>query len=170
MPTSKVDPHTESNASDRGFDAVEQTKRKLSEFGAAAADKVEQNRGTAAAGLEGAAETLHHKADQLHEGGEKVADLAHSAADKLSATADYVRTNDLNDMLKDVQQIVKKKPWTRVGGCRRARLPGVTRFQPRSRIGGNSYGVTRAFYYGRVARHSPKYSGDCSIRGAAGQK
>ena len=110
MPTSKVDPHSESNVSDRGFDAVEQTKRKLSEFGAAAADKVEQNRGTAAAGLEGAAETLHQKADQLHEGGEKVADMAHSAADKLSATADYVRSNDLNDMLKDVQQIVKKNP------------------------------------------------------------
>jgi ElaB/YqjD/DUF883 family membrane-anchored ribosome-binding protein len=110
MPTSKVDPQTESNVSDRAFDAVEQTKRKLSEFGAAAADKVEQNRGTAAAGLEGAAETLHNRADDLHMGGEKISDIAHTAADKLSATAEYVRTNDLNDMLNDVQQIVKRNP------------------------------------------------------------
>ena len=110
MPTTKVDPQSESSISDRAFDAVEQTKRKLTEFGTAAADTVEQNRGTAAAGLEGAAETLHQKADQLNRGGEKVADLAHTAADKLNATADYVRTNDLSDMLEDVQQIVKRNP------------------------------------------------------------
>jgi ElaB/YqjD/DUF883 family membrane-anchored ribosome-binding protein len=110
MATSKVDPQSESNVSDRGFDAVEQTKRKLSEFGAAAADKVDQNRGTAAAGLAGAAESLHQKADQLHMGGDKVTDLAHTAADRLSATADYVRTNDLSAMMEDVHEIVKRNP------------------------------------------------------------
>lgn len=109
MSTSKVNPQSESNVSDRGFDAVEQTKRKLNEFGATAADKLDQNRGTAAAGLEGAAETLHRKADQLP-GGEKVSDLAHSAADKMSATADYVRRNDLGDMMEDVELMVKKNP------------------------------------------------------------
>lgn len=110
MSTTQVDPQTESNVSDRGFDAVEQAKRKLNEFGATAADKVEQSRGTAAAGLEGAAETLHQKADQLHQGGEKVSDLAHTAADKLSATADYVRQNNFKDMMEDVQAVVKKNP------------------------------------------------------------
>jgi len=109
MSTSKVNPQSESNVSDRGFDAVEQTKRKLNEFGATAADKLDQNRGTAAAGLEGAAETLHRKADQLP-GGEKVSDLAHSAADKMSATADYVRRNDFGDMMEDVELMVKKNP------------------------------------------------------------
>ena len=109
MSTSKVNPQSESNVSDRSFDAVEQTKRKLNEFGATAADKLDQNRGTAAAGLEGAAETLHRKADQLP-GGEKVSDLARSAADKMSATADYVRRNDLGDMMEDVELMVKKNP------------------------------------------------------------
>ena len=36
--------------------------------------------------------------------------LAHSAADKLTSTADYVRQNDLKDMLTDVEQLVKKNP------------------------------------------------------------
>ena len=110
MPTSKVDTSTESNISDRAFDAVEQTKRKITEFGAAAADKVDSNRAVAADGLEGAAETLHQRADQLHQGGEKFSDIAHTAADKISATAEYVRSNDLNAMMDDVHTIVKKNP------------------------------------------------------------
>lgn len=109
MPNSRLETETESNFSCRGFDPVEQTKSKITEFGSAAADKIDQNRGAAAAGLEGAAETLHQKADQLP-GGEKVSGLAHSAADKMSATADYVRRNDLSDMLEDVEQMVKKNP------------------------------------------------------------
>ena len=110
MATSKADTSTESAASDRAFDAVEQTKRKISEFGAAAADRVDQNRGAAADGLEGAAETLHQKAEQLHQGGERVSDMAHTAAEKLSATADYVRQNNFSDMVDDVHQVVKKNP------------------------------------------------------------
>ncbi|MES2223209.1 MAG: hypothetical protein V4587_19845 [Acidobacteriota bacterium] len=110
MSTSKVNTPIESTMSDRASDAVEQTKRKITEFGATAADKIDQNRSVAAAGLEGAAETLHQKADQLHQGGEKVSDFAHSAADKISATADYVRQNNFNEMLEDVQAVVKKNP------------------------------------------------------------
>jgi ElaB/YqjD/DUF883 family membrane-anchored ribosome-binding protein len=110
MPTSKVDTSTETNVSDRAFEAVEQTKRKLTEFGAAAADRVDQNRAAAADGLEGAAETLRQKADQLHQGGERVSDLAHTAADKINATADYVRENNFKDMVDDVHKVVKKNP------------------------------------------------------------
>ncbi|MEO6828209.1 MAG: hypothetical protein ABI164_00250 [Acidobacteriaceae bacterium] len=99
----------ESNISDRVSDTVEQAKGKLTEFGAAAADKFDQNRSAAANNLEGAADTLHQRADQLP-GGERVADIAHSAADKLSATADYVRLNDFSGMMEDVQGLVKKNP------------------------------------------------------------
>ena len=109
MPNSRPEIQDEPNFSDRGFDAVDQAKSKITEFGAAAADKIDQNRGAAASGLEGAAETLHQKADHLP-GGEKVSGLAHSAADKMSATADYVRMNDLSDMMEDVEQMVKKNP------------------------------------------------------------
>ncbi len=94
---------------DKVTDAVEQTKSKLTEFGTTAAGKIDQNRTAAASGLEGAAATLHQRADQLP-GGEKVANLAHSAADRLNATAGYVRQNDLNSMRSDVEALVKKNP------------------------------------------------------------
>jgi ElaB/YqjD/DUF883 family membrane-anchored ribosome-binding protein len=109
MSTSKIVGDQGSNISDRVSEAVEQTKSKLTEFGSAAADKFEQNRVSAASGLEGAAGTLHQRADQLP-GGEKVSNMAHSAADKLSATAEYVRQNDLNSMMSDVEDLVKKNP------------------------------------------------------------
>lgn len=89
--------------------AVEQTKNKLTEFSTAAAGKIDQNRAVAASGLEGAAATLHQRADQLP-GGEKVTHFAHSAADKLNATAGYVRQNDLNNMKSDVEALVRKNP------------------------------------------------------------
>ncbi len=111
MPTGSADndlPHT-SKPFDKVTDAVEQTKSKLTEFGTAAAGKFDQNRGAAASGLEGAAATLHQRADQLP-GGEKVTNLAHSAADRLNATAGYVRQNDLNSMRSDVEDLVKKNP------------------------------------------------------------
>lgn len=92
-------------------DAVEQTKHKLTEFGSAAAGKIDQNRAVAASGLEGAAATLHQRAGQLP-GGEKVTQFAHSAADKLNATAGYVRENDLNRMKSDIEGLVKKNPGT----------------------------------------------------------
>lgn len=87
MSTSKST-HEEStgfSVSDRVSDAVEQTKSKLNEMGTAAADKMDENRAVAATGLE-------------------------KAADKLSATADYVRENDLSSMMKDVEGLVKKNP------------------------------------------------------------
>jgi ElaB/YqjD/DUF883 family membrane-anchored ribosome-binding protein len=109
MPVSKSVNDLESSFSDRVSDAVEQTKGKITEFGSTAADKFDQNRVSAASGLEDAADTLRQRADQLP-GGEKVTNMAHNAADKLSATADYVRENDFSSMVKDVEGIVKKNP------------------------------------------------------------
>ncbi len=111
MPTTQQtnDPQSGSSVSDRVSDAVQQTKSKISDFSSAAADRVDQNRAVAASGLDGAAETLHQRADQLP-GGPKVSNLAHSAADKMSATANYVRQHDVNSMMGDVESLVKKNP------------------------------------------------------------
>jgi ElaB/YqjD/DUF883 family membrane-anchored ribosome-binding protein len=79
------EPQASPNVSDRISDAVEQTKTKLNEFSTAANEKIDENRIAAASGLEG-------------------------AADKLSATADYLRENDMNSMINDVQGFVKKNP------------------------------------------------------------
>jgi ElaB/YqjD/DUF883 family membrane-anchored ribosome-binding protein len=86
-----------------------QAKGKISEMGRAVADQIDDKRENVAGGLEQAASKLHEKAEDLP-GGEKVSGLAHSAAEKLSTTADYVRQHDVNRMMGDVQEMVKKNP------------------------------------------------------------
>jgi hypothetical protein len=90
-------------------DMASQAKNKISEMGRVVADKVDDNRDNLAGGLETAASTLHEKAGSLP-GGETISGIAHSAADKLSTTADYVRQHDVNSMMADVQEMVKKNP------------------------------------------------------------
>jgi len=43
-------------------------------------------------------------------GGEKVARAAHSTAEAMKKAADYVRDEDLEAMLEDAQQLVKRHP------------------------------------------------------------
>ena len=86
-----------------------QTKAKASGLGQAATDRLNENRGAAAGGLDSAASALHGKADSLP-GGETVANAAHTAANALGSTADYIRENDLKAMLEDVQKLVKNNP------------------------------------------------------------
>jgi ElaB/YqjD/DUF883 family membrane-anchored ribosome-binding protein len=90
-------------------DATARAREKVSELGQTAADTLDSQRGPAASGLSSAADTLRGRADQLP-GGETVSGLAHSAADTLQSTADYVRQHDLQRMLGDVEQVVKRNP------------------------------------------------------------
>jgi hypothetical protein len=89
--------------------ATARAKDKAAELAQTAADTLDSQRGTAASGLSNAAESIHAHADRLP-GGDTVSGLAHSAADTLTSTADYVRQNDLKDMLADVEQVVKRNP------------------------------------------------------------
>ncbi len=102
-------PEIGSSVGDRASDAVAQTKQKVAEFGSAAAEKIDQNRGAAASGLSSAARTLHERADQLP-GGETVTNMAHTAADNLSAAADYVRDHNVDSMMAGVTSLVKRNP------------------------------------------------------------
>jgi len=90
-------------------EAASEVKRKVSDLGRAAVDKVDENRHAAASGLESAATTLHENAESLP-GGDKVTGLAHATANKLNATADYVREHDVNSMMTDVERVVKSNP------------------------------------------------------------
>ena len=62
-----------------------------------------------ARGMDSAASSLHARADNLP-GGEKVARAAHTTADAMEKAADYVRDEDLEAMIEDVQQMVKRHP------------------------------------------------------------
>jgi hydroxypyruvate isomerase len=66
-------------------------------------------RETIARGMDSAASSLHARADNLP-GGEKVARAAHTTADAMEKAADYVRDEDMEAMLEDVQQMVKRHP------------------------------------------------------------
>ena len=90
-------------------DSLGVSKGKTAELGQKVADRIDENRGAAASGLESAASALREKADTLP-GGEKVANAAHATADAVGVAADYVRENDLKAMMADVQQLVKNNP------------------------------------------------------------
>jgi ElaB/YqjD/DUF883 family membrane-anchored ribosome-binding protein len=88
---------------------VSQMKDRVSSIARTAADTVDGRRATTADGLEAAASTLRDRAARLP-GGDKVSEVAHAAADRLSTTADYVRTHDVNRMKTDVKTLVKNNP------------------------------------------------------------
>ncbi len=100
---------TSGGVGDKISDAASEAKQKVSDLGRSAADKIDQNRGSAASGLESAANTLREKAGSLP-GGENVTNLANNAAEKLTTTADYVRTHDVNGMMADLERLVKNNP------------------------------------------------------------
>lgn len=89
-------------------DTAKQMKDKVSDFGRSTADKIDENRGAAASGLQKAATSIHDSAESLP--GEKVRGLAHDAANSLTSTANYVRDHDVNKMMADVETMVKNNP------------------------------------------------------------
>ena len=90
-------------------DGVSQATSRTSEFGRRAAAAIDERRGSIADGIESAASQLHEKAERLPLG-ETVAGAAHTTADAMGRAADYVREQDLQEILTDAQQIVKRHP------------------------------------------------------------
>jgi hypothetical protein len=92
---------------DRG-DGATATSR-AAEIGHRAAAALDEKRESVARGFDAAASSLHARAENLP-GGEKVARAARSTADAMERTADYVRDQDVEAMLSDVGQVVKRHP------------------------------------------------------------
>jgi ElaB/YqjD/DUF883 family membrane-anchored ribosome-binding protein len=78
-------------------------KNKARDAGTRAADRADQARVSAAAGLDSVASTLHHK-------GEQVASAAHGAADAVTYGAEYLRENDVRTMLSDIVEVIRRNP------------------------------------------------------------
>lgn len=83
--------------------AADQVKHKVSYMSDVAASKLDSGRLSAANGLDSAAVNITGKA-------ESVSGFAHSTAEKLSSTAGYLRDHDMNVMMKDVQELVRRNP------------------------------------------------------------
>ena len=78
-------------------------KSKVQDVGARAAQRADQARVGAAAGLESVASSLHEK-------GERVASAAHSAADAVAYGAEYLRGNDVQTMMGDLMEVIRRNP------------------------------------------------------------
>ena len=94
---------------ERSGDGVSQAASRATEIGRKAAAAIDEKREAVAAGIDSAASALASKADSLP-GGEKVADAAWATAEALENAAGYVRDQDIESMLSDVGEIVKKHP------------------------------------------------------------
>ncbi len=78
-------------------------KTKVQDVGAKAAQRADQARVGAAAGLETVASTLHEK-------GDRVASAAHGAADAVAYGAEYLRDNDVETMMSDLMDVIRRNP------------------------------------------------------------
>jgi ElaB/YqjD/DUF883 family membrane-anchored ribosome-binding protein len=82
----------------------------------AAADTIDQNRGTASRALADAATAIHDGAARLP-GGKGVTRLAEATAKEIDATAQYVREHTTQQMMADLKQFVRRHPGASVVGA-----------------------------------------------------
>ena len=109
MPETTSFTETDGSLSEKITDAAAQVKDKVSKLRRDAKDTINDNRDTAASGLEKAAAAVHQKAESLP-GGKKVSAVAHATADRLTSTAEYVRGHDVDSMMADVERLVRRNP------------------------------------------------------------
>jgi hypothetical protein len=97
--TSAQDP----TASSEAPGAFTTLKSKAQEVGAKAAQRADQARVSAAAGMDTVASSLHERGDRM-------ASAAHSAADAVSHGADYLRAHDVETMMGDLMDVIRRNP------------------------------------------------------------
>jgi hypothetical protein len=95
MPETTSFTETDGSLGEKLTDAAAQVKDKVSKLRRDAKGTINDNRDTAASGLEKAAAAVHQKAESLP-GGKKVSAVAHATADRLTSTAEYVRGHDVD--------------------------------------------------------------------------
>ena len=101
--------YTDPPSSPEGGDADPAPASRAAEMGRKAAAAIDDRRESLARGIDSAASTLHEKAESLPGGG-RISSAAHSTAEAMEKTADYLRDQDLEAMLSDVRDVVKKHP------------------------------------------------------------
>jgi ElaB/YqjD/DUF883 family membrane-anchored ribosome-binding protein len=106
VPTSTF---TDTSPSAHDGDDVSQARSRVAEIGHRAVDAIDDKRDAVAQGMGSAAARLHERAASLP-GGEQVVRAAHRAAGAMETAAGYLRDHDLESMLDDVRQVVKRRP------------------------------------------------------------
>ena len=94
---------TAARLKDQVGEKAAQARDAVVDFGRKTVDTIDAQRTSAAGTLDQGASVLHEQAD-------RVAGAARATADRLHATADYVRTQDIKAMAKDVEDLVRRYP------------------------------------------------------------
>jgi hypothetical protein len=94
---------------DRISDIASRVNDKAGHFADTVSEKLGQQRGNAAEGLDWVASTIHDRAESVP-GGPKVVKMTHSIADGMESTASYLRDHDFKKMGKDVMDVCRRYP------------------------------------------------------------
>jgi ElaB/YqjD/DUF883 family membrane-anchored ribosome-binding protein len=78
-------------------------KAKVQDVGVKAARRADRARVSAASGLDTLSSTLHKR-------GDNVASAAHQAADAVHSGAEYLRAHDVETMMGDLKDVVRRNP------------------------------------------------------------
>ncbi len=96
-----------SQAREKGQEAMDQARTKADQMSHTAHDKADQ-------GVDKASEGLSAAADKLREQGEshggQAGHVAETAADKLDSASGYLREHDTNQMVDDLEALVRRRP------------------------------------------------------------
>jgi ElaB/YqjD/DUF883 family membrane-anchored ribosome-binding protein len=87
--------------------AGSEAKGRGADLGRKVTDAADQARSNAAAGLSAAADAIDDSADRS---ANRARSAAHRAANALSSSADYIRDNNVRDMMDDAMDVVKNNP------------------------------------------------------------
>jgi ElaB/YqjD/DUF883 family membrane-anchored ribosome-binding protein len=92
---------------EKGGEAMEQAKAKADELGGVAHEKSDEGIDKASAGLSSAASMLREQGEK-QEG--QVGTVAATAADKLDSASGYLRDRDSDQIVSDLEDLVRRKP------------------------------------------------------------
>jgi ElaB/YqjD/DUF883 family membrane-anchored ribosome-binding protein len=98
-----------SMAKDKATEMAGTASEKARQATGAATEKLDAQRDTVAGGLDTVATTLRDKAETIP-GGDKTTQAAQTAADKLETASTYLRQHEVNDMMSDLETMVRTHP------------------------------------------------------------
>jgi hypothetical protein len=90
-------------------DGASRARSQASQIGQRAAAAIDEKLASVARDMDSAASTLHDQAETLP-GGERVVNAAHTTADAMEAAAEFVRDHDVETMIDDARQLVRRRP------------------------------------------------------------
>lgn len=92
---------------EKGGEALEQAKSRADQLGSTAHEKSDEGLDKASSGLSSAANMLREQGEK-QEG--QVGNVASTAADKLESASGYLRERDSDQIVSDLEELVRKKP------------------------------------------------------------